>query len=189
MRIISGSARGTKLLAPEGLHVRPTGERARQALFSVLVSRGVFEAAPVALDLFAGTGALGLEAVSRGAAEAVLVERDPKVAALARENARRARLETQARVIAQSVESFLRVPPPELLGRIGLAFLDPPYDANLLSSALRGLAESALLAPGATVVAERRRKAEPAPAPPGWSGEERSWGEAAMTIYVVGGGP
>jgi len=186
VRIIAGSARGTTLLAPEGLRTRPTGSRAREALFSVLTSRGVFGDAPVVLDLYAGTGALGLEAVSRGAAEATLVESTPAVAALARENARRARLAAQVQIVNLPVEKFLRAPPPALAGRVALAFLDPPYEANLLPQGLRALAESRLLAAGATVVAERRHGTDPAPAPAGLqAADERRWGEAAVTIYVA----
>ncbi|HEV8323496.1 MAG TPA: RsmD family RNA methyltransferase [Myxococcota bacterium] len=214
LRIIAGSARGTRLAAPPGDAVRPTGARAREALFSVLTSRGALGAAPPplvgandaadgtgtgagagapapwVLDLFAGTGALGLEALSRGAARAWLVEQRPEVAALARENARRARLAERAHVVQAAVAAFLRSPPDALRGpapRVGLAFLDPPYDAaGVLSAALADLAGSGLLAPGATVVAERRHGTDPPAAPAGWeTDDERRWGEAAVTFYNV----
>lgn len=188
MRIIAGLARGARLLVPAGTAVRPTGGRAREALFSLLTSRGVFERAPVVLDLYAGTGALGLEALSRGAAAATLVESDPRVAALARENARHTHLDDRAQIVTAGVGAFLRSLPAVLRGRIDLAFLDPPYDAaGELTAALAALAQSGAMTPGAAalVCAERRRRDAPAPAPDGWqAADERRWGEAAVTLYA-----
>ncbi|QHL91568.1 16S rRNA (guanine(966)-N(2))-methyltransferase RsmD [Sphingomonas changnyeongensis] len=123
MRIISGQWRGRTLIAPEGEATRPTADRTREALFSMLTSRlGSFEALRVA-DLFAGTGALGLEALSRGAGACVFVERDH--AALAALKANIARLgATGAEIRAQAAEGFAG-------GPFDIVFLDPPYRSGL----------------------------------------------------------
>jgi 16S rRNA (guanine966-N2)-methyltransferase len=137
VRIIAGRWRGRPLVAPPGEATRPTSDRAREALFSMLLSRlGSFEELRVA-DIFAGTGALGLEALSRGAKSCTFVERDP--AALAALKANIARLgATGADVRAQAAEGFTG-------GPYDLVFLDPPYRSGLGQQVLPRLA----LEPGA----------------------------------------
>lgn len=150
MRIVAGRARGRKLAVPPGRDVRPTSDRVREALFSSL-GRSV-DGAHV-LDLFAGSGALGLEALSRGAASAVFVD-----------SARKA-LEALARNLSGTgFEALARVIPGDAFGaldrlaregvRFDLVFLDPPYTSDLRSRALERLGSLDLLAPGARVVAE-----------------------------------
>ena len=135
MRIIAGQWRGRTLIAPPGDTTRPTGDRTREALFSMLVSRiGSFEGLRVA-DLFAGTGALGLEALSRGAAHCTFVERDRTAIDALRANI--AKLGAAADVRAQSAESFSG-------GPFDLVLMDPPYDSGLGQRALATIG----LAPG-----------------------------------------
>jgi 16S rRNA (guanine966-N2)-methyltransferase len=152
LRIIAGAWRGRPLAAPEGLAVRPTSGRAREAVFSMLASRvGSFEKLRV-VDLFAGSGALGLEALSRGAAQAVFVERDPAALATLRANIRSLGAEIRAQVMAQPVETLGRAPSPA-----DIAFLDPPYGLGLAGVGLARLETGGWLSPGAWIAVETGR--------------------------------
>ena len=149
-RIVAGAARGRRLIGPAASGVRPTADRTREALFSTLASLTELAGARV-LDLYAGTGAVGLEALSRGAATAVLVECNPAQAQVIRTNAATVGL-PGARVVAAGVGHFL-VGSPE---PYDLVFADPPYD--LPDAELRTVAATlagAWTAPGAVVVVER----------------------------------
>lgn len=123
MRVVAGSARGLRLDAPRGRTTRPTSDRMREALFNSLGSLGLVVDANV-VDLYAGSGALGIEALSRGAATATFVETDRAALAAIEANLERCRLAARARVVATPVERFLmtRQAPADL------AFADPPYD-------------------------------------------------------------
>lgn len=151
MRIISGAWRGRALIAPPGEATRPTADRVREALFSMLASRiGSFEGLRV-LDGFAGTGALGLEAMSRGAAHATFVENDP--AALKALKANIAGMKFTADVIAAPIAS---------IGTAGCAcdliLLDPPYGSGLGEPALARLAARGWIAPHALISVETSKK-------------------------------
>lgn len=151
MRIISGQWRGRALIAPAGDATRPTADRVREALFSMLASRlGSFEGLRV-LDGFAGTGALGLEALSRGAARGIFVERD--AAAVQALKANIAKLNAPAEVIAAPIESIGTAALP-----CHLILLDPPYGAGLAEIALARLAERGWIAPHALISVETARK-------------------------------
>ena len=126
-RVIAGSARGRRLQVPDGTTTRPTSDRAREGLFSSLLSLLDLEDARV-LDLFAGSGALGLEALSRGAGSATLVENDPDAVAVLRANVEHLGL-PRAFVVAQPVERFLAV---DAEPRYDLALVDPPYDDDVV---------------------------------------------------------
>ena len=126
-RVIAGSARGRRLAVPDGTATRPTSDRAREGLFSSLLSLLDLEDARV-LDLYAGSGALGLEALSRGAASATLVEQDPDAVAALRDNVQRLGL-PGAHVLAVDVERFLAVDPEP---RYDLALVDPPYELDVV---------------------------------------------------------
>ena len=156
MRIIAGSFRSRTLQAPAGLATRPTSDRLRETLFNVLAAR--IEGARF-LDLYAGSGAVGIEALSRGAAEVVFVERSAAALKVLRGNLARLGLAGGSRIVGRSVGGFLRA--PDACGRFDLVFLDPPYDAareyEAVLGALSGGA-SGVLADGAMVVAEHRRK-------------------------------
>jgi len=154
MRIIGGEHRGLKLAAPRGREVRPILDRVRESLFGIL--RNETPDAAVA-DLFAGTGVLGLEALSRGAASCLFVERDPACIATIRENVRRARLEERCHLVRD--DAFRA---PELIvasGPVSLVFVDPPYRllrsprnrARVLALVAR-LGEPDVLAGGGTCV-------------------------------------
>jgi 16S rRNA (guanine966-N2)-methyltransferase len=139
MRIIAGQWRGRPLIAPAGDATRPTSDRAREGLFSMLASRlGSFEGLRVA-DLFAGTGALGLEALSRGAAYCTYVETDRAARDAIRANIERLGAEAMTDIRAQSAE-HATLPPCDLI------LMDPPYGAGLAQAALANAA--AALAPG-----------------------------------------
>ena len=151
MRIISGEWRGRKLVAPEGMATRPTGDRVRETLFSMLASRlGSFEQLRVA-DLYAGSGALGLEALSRGAAFACFVEQDPRAIAAIRSNVEALGVGDRSRILARSVEAL----PPEQ--PFELVFADPPYEVGSGSAALGHILDSRWAAPGAWVAIETQR--------------------------------
>ncbi|KPF68134.1 16S rRNA (guanine(966)-N(2))-methyltransferase RsmD [alpha proteobacterium AAP81b] len=151
MRIISGQWRGRALVAPPGAATRPTADRVREALFSMLTSQfGSFEGLRV-LDGFAGTGALGLEALSRGAAHATFVESD--AAALKAIKANVAALQAPAAVIAAPLESLGPAPLP-----CDLLLLDPPYGEGLGDRALAHLAARGWIAPHALISVETARK-------------------------------
>ena len=139
VRVVAGSAKGRRLEAPAGLVTRPTPNRVREAVFNSLYSLGAVEDARV-LDLFAGTGALGIEALSRGAAEAVFVERDQAAAVVLRSNLEATGLAGAATVMVLDVEAALAELAPR---RFDVALVDPPYafDAwpELLSRVPAGL--------------------------------------------------
>lgn len=150
MRIISGAWRGRALAAPKGTNTRPTSDRAREALFSMLLSRlGGFDDLNV-LDLYAGTGALGLETLSRGAAHCTFVESDSDALNALRANIKKMDAAANTAVLAQPVENLItkRQTPADLV------LLDPPYDSGLGQRALTRLAAKGWIAPGAWVALE-----------------------------------
>lgn len=151
MRIIAGEWRGRKLIAPEGQSTRPTGDRVRETLFSMLASRiGTFEGFRVA-DLYAGSGAFGLEALSRGAAFACLVEQDPKAVAAIRANIESLEAEDRTRVVARSASALPREQPFDLI------LADPPYGAGSGTAALELVRDAGWAAGGAWCAVETRR--------------------------------
>ena len=157
MRIIAGTARGTALFAPKGLDTRPTRDQVKESLFNML--QGYLPEATV-LDLFAGSGALGLESLSRGAAYAVLVDRDREAAACIQRNVEKLRFEGRARLLRCEWTQAL----PRLRAegdRFDLVFLDPPYRMEELQELCDLLAAEGLLAPGAVGVWEHRAGAVP----------------------------
>jgi len=148
MRIITGSARGARLQAPAGEHTRPTSERTKEAVFSML-GEGV--AGRPVLDLFGGSGQMGLEAVSRGAARAVIVDNDRAAVGIIRENARHTKLLPLVEIVSGDAKSFLKT---YTGAPFGLIFLDPPYATSLVHDCLALIASRGLLRRGGTVVCE-----------------------------------
>ena len=126
MRVVAGVAGGRRLLAPPGRKVRPTSERVREALFNSLGSLGAIDGATV-VDLFAGTGALGIEALSRGATSATFVDADARAVAAIRQNLKVTGLAERARVVHADVLRYLAGLPQEEVARFDVAFVDPPY--------------------------------------------------------------
>jgi 16S rRNA (guanine966-N2)-methyltransferase len=156
MRVIAGSYRSRGLEAPAGLSTRPTSDRLRETLFNVLSARIVGAAF---LDMYAGSGAVGIEALSRGAARVEFVERAEPALRVLRGNLARLGLTAGFRIHAGSVGAVLRRIKPATA--FSLIFLDPPYDAAKEYEGTLGLlggAATGLLAPGATVIAEHRKK-------------------------------
>jgi 16S rRNA (guanine966-N2)-methyltransferase len=179
-RIISGTAGGRRLQTPPGSSTRPTSDRVREALFSRLEHRGLIEGASV-LDLYAGSGALGLEAASRGAAQVLLVESHKAAAKVIRANAVVIG-HPGVRVLADTVERALAAGPPTGL-RFDLVLVDPPYDVteDALAAVLAALVQHQWLAREAFVVVERSSRSPQPTWPEGLelSGEKR-YGETAM---------
>lgn len=183
-RIVAGSAKGRTLAVPKS-GTRPTSERVREALFSRLDHMNVLEGATV-LDLFAGTGALGLEALSRGAARATLVEKASAAARVASANVRSTGL--PARVVIADARSYLCARTgKDLRGDVDLVFIDPPYDiAEADMTAILSLL-GPWIGPDALVVVERSTRA-PAPTWPPFLvlEDQRTWGE---TVAYFAGPP
>ena len=155
LRIISGQWRGRRLLEPEGDTTRPTADRTRETLFSMLASRlGSFEDLAVA-DLFAGSGALGLEALSRGAASCIFVEQDPPAIRALRRNILTMRAQAQCDVRAISVMALGPAKQP-----LDLIFMDPPYDTGAGAVALDKLNRLGWIAPSSWISVETSRNEE-----------------------------
>jgi 16S rRNA (guanine966-N2)-methyltransferase len=180
-RIVAGWAGSLQLaVPPDG--TRPTSDRTREALFSMLEARDAIAGAAV-LDLYAGSGAFGLEAMSRGAGSVVLVERAPRAARVIRDNVSRLRKAApgplDAEVVQQSVATFLASGTPG----VGLAFLDPPYDLQDADVAADLVALAPLLADDAVVLVERSSRS-PAPVlPPSLVLERtRTYGDTAVHL-------
>ncbi len=187
MRIVAGRHRGRRLAAPEGRATRPTADRTREAVFNVLGhGLGLDLDGLSVIDLFAGSGALGLEALSRGARRAVFVDRDRASLRAVRRNA--ATLGEVANVLALGIDASRLPPPPRAAGApFGLAFLDPPYGAGLAGPALTGLARRGWLAAGAALVVEIGRDDAFGP-PAGFAlRDDRGYG-AARVLFLGWGG-
>ncbi|MBO4369518.1 MAG: 16S rRNA (guanine(966)-N(2))-methyltransferase RsmD [Desulfovibrio sp.] len=151
MRIIAGKFRSRLLKSPDGRECRPAMGRTREALFSMLEARGLFDSDIRVLDIFAGSGSLAFEAISRGAKEAVLLEQSPAVLACIEANIRALGLEDCVTVIAKDALRVLRRGTEE---GFDLVFLDPPYRKDYAQKCLPLLAEKGWLLPGASILAE-----------------------------------
>ena len=147
MRVIAGKARGTQLKTPEGMLTRPTADRVKEALFSII--QFDLPGAEV-LDLFGGTGQLGIEAISRGAKRAVFVDMQEKACRLIRENLKKAHMEEQASVIQGDYLAYLE----RCQEQFDLIFLDPPYAEVFLETALKRITEIDILRSGGIIVTE-----------------------------------
>lgn len=179
MRIVAGQWRGRPLVAPPGRGTRPTSDRAREGLFSMLQSRlGSFEDLRVA-DLFAGTGALGLEAMSRGARYCLFVDDAAEARALVRRNIETLGLTGETRLFRRDAT---RLGPCAPIEPFGLAFLDPPYGRGLAEKALASLVAGGWLAPGALAVVEETATAELAVPDAFEVVETREKGETRLTF-------
>ena len=176
MRVITGSARGRRLKELEGMETRPTTDRVKESLFSVI--QFDIEGRRV-LDLFAGTGQLGIEALSRGAAEAVFVENRAEAVDLIRENLEICRLADRARVRAGDALAYLRSGE-----KFDLIFLDPPYNAGLLPQALEEISQFDICRQHGIIVAESAAdQALPALAPPYRLYRQYRHGKIMVTVY------
>ncbi|MBL4589847.1 MAG: 16S rRNA (guanine(966)-N(2))-methyltransferase RsmD [Alphaproteobacteria bacterium] len=136
MRISGGKFRGRKLNTPTSDHIRPTSDKVRQALFNMLESRGMVDKS-VVLDAFCGTGALGIEALSRGAKFCTFMDKDRRSIGTCTQNVEQLGAQEQSKIIAQDTTRLYKK--PNTLPRADLVFLDPPYDQGFISLAMTGL--------------------------------------------------
>jgi 16S rRNA (guanine966-N2)-methyltransferase len=183
VRVIAGTAKGRRLVAPRS-DTRPTTDRIKEALFSSL---GALVVDATVLDLYAGSGALAIEALSRGAARAVLVDRDRAAGEASRANLRTTGFDDQARVRRSTVAAFLGTSIPE--APFDLVLIDPPYDASLeeVNGVLAALADGALVVSAGTVVVERRKSGESLTVPDAWRIEkERAYGDTLLVVAHAG---
>lgn len=184
MRVIGGSARGRRLLAPKGMDTRPTSDRVKEALFGILTAMAGPLDGCVALDLFAGTGGLGIEALSRGAERAVFVDSGREAAAVIAGNLESTRFREQGRVIRSDFRSALTVLESEK-AEFGLIFIDPPYRKGLMEACLLRLAESPIVAEGAIIVAEHSSREETLPQYGTLRRfEVRVYGDTALSFFI-----
>jgi 16S rRNA (guanine966-N2)-methyltransferase len=182
LRVIGGAAGGRRLVAPKG-DARPTADRVKESLFAALGAARLDGA--VVLDLYAGSGALGIEALSRGAARAVFVDNDRRAHDALRANLEATGFTERAQVRRMSASSFGRRADAD--GPFDLVFVDPPYDLDTteLCATLLALARSGCLTVDATVVVETRRT-EPPVLPDGWAvGWTRVYGDTLLTVAAV----
>lgn len=177
MRVITGKARGVSLKTPDGMLTRPTTDRVKEALFSIIQ----FDLPGAAvLDLFGGTGQLGIEALSRGAKKAVFVDQRQEACDLIRENLRRTKLAQDAKVVHADYMQYLQ----SCKETYDIILLDPPYAEVFLENALKCIAEIDILQSGGIIVTERPLGKE---LPCEFSGFTRSrdykYGKTLITLY------
>ena len=184
LRIISGSLRGKKLHTVRGMKVRPTADRLRESIFNILASR-VPQA--VVLDLFAGTGAFGIEAISRGAKYAVFVDSSREALSVIARNIEACAFSNRAKIIKWDIEKNLNCI-KSFNPAFNLIFIDPPYNQNIINPSLLNLFKSGSLASGAWVVLEHAA-AEPLQLEPGTFEleDQRKYGKTLVSFlsYVV----
>ena len=177
MRVITGKARGVQLKTPEGMLTRPTADRVKEALFSII--QFVIPGAKV-LDLFGGTGQLGIEALSRGAGHCVFVDAREDACRLIRENLKRTQLEADAKVVRSDYMDYLK----RCREKFQIILLDPPYAEVFLENSLKQIAEIDILQSGGIIVTERPLEKE---LPWEFDGFTRSkdykYGKTLLTIY------
>ena len=183
MRIISGTARGCKLSEFSVSAIRPTSDRVREALFSILISRlGNMKNLSV-LDLFAGSGAMGLEALSRGAGSATFIDQNKEAVGLIRKNMTTAQLTEHAEVIQSEVLNGIN----KQSGAFDLIFMDPPYSEQNIKDILLLLAEKAILKPGGVLCVETAQSTRlPETVPPLIQIDRRKYGSTSITLYEHG---
>ncbi len=179
MRIVAGSFGGRRLNVPKGLEIRPTSDRVREAIFNII---GQAVVGARVLDLFAGTGALGLEALSRGALRAVFIDKSPDAVRLIQSNIKRCGVQDRVTVIPTSAAHAIRR--LRLQGEdFDLVFLDPPYDQGLVQENLLSLAD--LAHSGTLVVAEHHHKELLPSGLQEWvKTQARKYGDTAVSFYA-----
>ena len=176
MRVISGLARGRKLKEPQGLDTRPTTDKVKESLFNIIQFE--LEGRRV-LDLFAGTGQLGLEALSRGAEHCTFVDQRREAAALVKENVKLCRFEGQARVVQGESQAFLRA----CGEKFDVIFLDPPYQTNLLEQCIEKITRFDILREHGIIVCESGTEwTIPPLEPPYEAGREYRYGQIKLTV-------
>ena len=175
MRVITGKARGRKLKEPQGYDIRPTTDQVKEAIFNIcqfdIEGRAV-------LDLFGGTGQLGIEASSRGAARVDIVEQNKDALKLIRENVKTVGLDI--RVLQADAISYLRA-----CGKYDLIFVDPPYDSDLAAQAVKTVKEFDILSDGGIMICETRSETDlPEPGAPYVKRKEYRYGKVKLTTFA-----
>ena len=177
MRVITGKARGVSLKTPDGMLTRPTADRVKEALFSIIQ----FEVPGAkVLDLFGGTGQLGIEALSRDARSCTFVDEQDSACKLIRENLRRTHLEADAQVIRADYQIFLK----NCKDSFDIIFLDPPYAENFLENAIKMISEIDILQSGGIIVTERSAEKDLSFEIPGYSrSKDYKYSKSILTIF------
>ena len=177
MRVISGTARSVPLKTLDGLATRPTTDRVKEAVFNIIQFQ--VEGRSV-LDLFGGSGQMGIEALSRGAERAVIVDRSREAVLVIRENLNKTRLASRAAVVQADYLDYLR----RCRERFDLVFLDPPYAENFLENALNRISELDILKSGAIIVCEKPAEKALTVEMPGFSrSREYRYGKTAICVF------
>lgn len=177
MRVITGKARGVTLKTPEGLQTRPTADRVKEALFSI-INFDIPEA--TVLDLFGGTGQLGIEALSRGAKKAIFVDERGDACDLIKENLRRTKLQPYGQVVRSDYQAYLR----SCKEQFDIILLDPPYAEVYLENSLKLITEIDILRYGGIIVTERPLGKELLCEFSGYSrSKDYKYGKTLLTIY------
>ena len=175
MRVITGTARGRRLRTPENYDIRPTTDNVKESVFNII--QFDIEGRRV-LDLFAGTGQLGIECLSRGAAEAVFIDENTAAVKIVKENLRTCGF--TAAVLQQDALSYLRH-----CGKFDLVFVDPPYDSGLYESVLETINSVDILSDGGIILCEsRREKTLPDMRAPYRKKKEYNYGRVKLTVYI-----
>lgn len=175
MRVITGTARGRRLKTPENYDIRPTTDNVKESVFNII--QFDIEGRRV-LDLFAGTGQLGIECLSRGAAEAVFIDENTAAVKIVKENLKTCGF--TAAVLQQDALSYLRH-----CGRFDLVFVDPPYDSGLYESVLETINSVDILSDGGIILCEsRREKTLPDMRVPYRKKKEHNYGRVKLTVYI-----
>ncbi len=181
MRVISGDLKGRRLINPDGTMVRPTGSRVKEALFSIIADRIIDS---TFVDCFSGTGNIGIEAISRGAARAFFIERNPRVVEILKRNIKNLGLADRASVMMLDAIKGVKA-----LGKLGVSadivFLDPPYAYNRTVEIIFSLVEHDLIAPGGVLIWQHSAKTLPHPS----YGELKSdhtrfYGDTGVTFFT-----
>lgn len=183
MRIISGTAKGRKLVSFKGDKIRPTADRVKESLFNIIASNfGPLEDRKV-LDLFSGTGNLGIETLSRGAAGVIFVDENPRSMDVLRKNIDLCGFTGRSEIVIAKVENGIR-----LLSKKGrrfdLVFLDPPYEKGLVEKSLKEIVSEGVLEEGAVIVAEHSRREVPLMEYDGLTlADRRKYGDTEISFY------
>jgi 16S rRNA (guanine966-N2)-methyltransferase len=181
MRVISGDLKGRRLINPEGTMVRPTGARVKEALFSIIGARIIDS---TFVDCFSGTGNIGIEAVSRGAARAFFIERNPRVVEILKRNVKNLGLTDQVSVVTLDALKGVKA-----LGKLGVSadivFLDPPYAYNRTVEVIFALLEHGIIEPGGALIWQHSTKTTPEPSYGDLiSDSTRLYGDTGITFFT-----
>lgn len=179
MQIIAGERRGTRLFAPQGMDTRPTQAMVKESLFSIIQ---LYVPDARVLDLFAGSGSLALEALSRGAEEAVLVDANREAVACIRKNVEKLRYQQQTQLLSCDWQHALS----QMNRPFDLVFLDPPYRMEILPDCCRKMASAGLLNPGCLLVLEHRSGLDVDPGEGFALLKERTYGDTQIHFYLYG---